>query len=136
MIDLQRVLRKGADHKNYRRTLNRAYLVLSLIWIFAGLIHPLYQADQSRAFEAAQLDACIHAALGNDMAVQTCYERDGSIRLARDPMRAFRGHVRRDARVADQHLPGLYFSAGAVLQPYPIRVLRIICSSPAFASRS
>jgi hypothetical protein len=87
---LRRIAPRGADRTNYRRTLNRAYLVLSLIWIFAGLIFPLYQADQARASEAGQLNACIHAAVGNDLAMQACYERGRIAAISRDPIHAFR----------------------------------------------
>ena len=86
---MKRTAPRGADRTNYRRTLNRAYLVLSLIWIFAGLIYPLYRADQARALEGAQLNACIHAADGKDLARQACNQLDGSVRVAHDAIHAF-----------------------------------------------
>ena len=81
---MKRIARTGADHTNYRRTLNRAFLVLSLIWVFAGLIHPLYKEDRLRA---QQLSARLHDTSGNHLATQACYDQDHSRVLARDAVR-------------------------------------------------
>jgi hypothetical protein len=83
---LQRIGTTGADHTNYRRKLNRAYLVLSLIWIFAALIYPLYQEDRWRA---EQLSACLDATSGDAPASQNCYDRDKTRVLDRDAINAF-----------------------------------------------
>ena len=62
------------------------YLVLTFIWIFAGLIHPLYEEDQRRA---QQLSACLEVTSATDRAVKDCYNRDRTRALARDAIIAF-----------------------------------------------
>jgi hypothetical protein len=86
---LKRIARTGADRTNYRRKLNRAYLVLTLIWIFAGLIYPLYRADELRELQEEQLSACLRATSGNEPAMQNCYDAERTRVLARDPTHAF-----------------------------------------------
>ena len=94
---LNRISSRGADHTNCRGTLNRAYLVLTIIWIFAGLIYPLYQADELQAGNEQQLKGCLQAANGHDVTGKHCYDLDRRVRDAHDPMHAFEttyGHVR------------------------------------------
>jgi hypothetical protein len=55
---------------------------LTFIWIFAGLIHPLYQEDRWRA---EQLSDCLDASSGDAPASQNCYDRDRT----RDAIGAF-----------------------------------------------
>ena len=61
-----------AYRKNYRRLLNRAYLVLTLIWILGGLIYPLYQADNWRILQEQKFHSCLHAVGADDQAAKGC----------------------------------------------------------------
>ena len=72
---MQRIATGGANRIDYRRTLNRAYLVLTSIWIFSGLIYPLYRADELRAITDRQLSSCLVQIRSHDVSKRGCYER-------------------------------------------------------------
>jgi hypothetical protein len=87
--NLQRIATTGAHRINYRRRLNRAYLVLTSIWILSGLIYPFYRADELRALGDKQLSSCLVKSGSDNRTIRGCYERQSELLLSDSTLHPF-----------------------------------------------